>query len=92
MKTKAELLAYIEQHFEDTDLIYVPSFMTLASTQESYDWYQDENGERIVFTNDDFKSIMDIFENIDYVWDTLDEGLNDAISAHRTIEQNAGKN
>jgi hypothetical protein len=35
---------------------------------------------------------MDIFENIDYVWDTLDEGLNDAISAHRTIEQNAGKN
>jgi hypothetical protein len=91
MKTKAELLAYIEKHFEDGELIYVPSFMTLATTQESYDWFVDENNQPLTFTNDDFRSIIDIFETIDYPWESMDEGLNDAISAHRSIQaQQAG--
>ena len=90
MKTKAELLAYIEKHFEDTDLIYVPSFLTLNAVQDQLDWANEEVESRKL-TNDDFKSIIDIYETINHVWEGMDEGLNEAIEAHFYIEaQKAG--
>lgn len=89
MKTKAELIAYIEKYFEDTDLIYVPSFLTLDAVQTHYEFLCENSGETEEprkFTNDDLKSIIDIYENINHVWEGMDEGLSEAIEGHLYIE------
>ena len=74
-KTKAELIAYIDRHFEDSDELYVPSFYTKTDLRYNARSYIDELPEgcdKSDLTDTELNRWRDIFEN-DRSWEWLEE-------------------